>query len=120
MNWIIIPFRIFSNKQFQIFSAPELPSAADLLRENGATFTPTKAQLLLTNKNSVRHQAVVNERHLELKESESENLLNSRKDCESNSNLDSNSGVFVNASQQSPPTYEKYKCEKNELLKCWN
>jgi len=101
--------------------APELPSAADLLLENGATFTPTKAQLLLTNKNSVRHQAVVNERHLELKEgqqSESENLLKSKKVCESNSNQGSNSVLLVNASQQSPPTYKEYKCKENELMKC--
>ena len=52
--------------------APEIPSTtAQMLEENGGVLTPTKAALLLTNRNSNRHHEIVNERHLELQEKDS-------------------------------------------------
>ena len=86
-----------------------------MLEQNGKTLTPTKAALLLTNKNSVRHKAVVNERQLELAEnatdlpSDSQNLLHQKNP--NNMNQDS---MLVIPLKQSPSLHRKHHWE-NEL-----
>ena len=66
-----------------------------MLEENGGVLTPTKAALLLTNRNSNRHQAIVNERHLELQEKDPKQ-----------SNPDLNSDLLVMPLQK--PQQEKH------------
>ena len=64
-------------------------STASLLEENGKTLTPSKAALLLTNKNSARHHAIVTDRQLELAETDRNMLTDSQKLLQqNNSNSD--------------------------------
>ena len=89
-----------------------------MLEQNGKTLTPTKAALLLTKKSSVRHQAVVNERQLELTEniadlpSDSQKLLKQQ-----NPNSVNQDSMLVIPLKQSPSLHRKHHWE-NELKDC--
>jgi hypothetical protein len=99
-----------------------------LLEQNGKTLTPTKAALLLTKKNSVRHHAVVNERQLEMAEnnaelpSDSQKLLKQPSDSQKllkqqNPNSVNQDSMLVIPLKQSPSVHRKHHWE-NELKDC--
>ena len=109
----------------------EIPSTAELLEQNGKTLTPTKAALLLTKKNSVRHQAVINERDLELAENNADSPSDSQKLLkqqnlpsdsqkllkQQNPNSVNQDSMLVIPLKQSPSLHRKHHWE-NELKEC--
>ena len=102
-----------SNYVFIYFT--ENPSTVDLLEQNGKTLTPTKAALLLTKKSSVRHQAVVNERQLELAENNADLPSDSQKLLkQQNPNSVNQDSMLVIPLKQSPSLHRKHHWE-NEL-----
>ena len=98
-----------------LFYFTENPSTSDLLEQNGKTLTPTKAALLLTKKSSVRHQAVVNERQLELAENNADLPSDSQKLLkQQNPNSVNQDSMLVIPLKQSPSLHRKHHWE-NEL-----
>ena len=86
-----------------------------MLEQNGKTLTPTKAALLLTKKSSVRHQAVVNERQLELAENNADLPSDSQKLLkQQNPNSVNQDSMLVIPLKQSPSLHRKHHWE-NEL-----
>ena len=87
-----------------------------MLEQNGKTLTPTKAALLLTNKNSVKHHAVVNERQSELAENNTDLPSDSQKLLkQQNPNSVIQDSMLVIPLKESPSLHRKYHWEENEL-----